>query len=235
MYSLASNKRSLCSKTHPFFQVIFPVPYDNKFYKRLLNKDNSDVYCKIAFTGKEFVGGITCKVEASSNKLYIMTLACYATYRRQGVGSRLLTDVMSSFPNVASIYLHVQATNEDAVSFYRRFGFEVVETQKNYYRRMFDDKKSVHSPLDAFVLEKKITERWNNFDQYVVLVKIQIRQSSTNQIWSKQCLLKIKTSLLDHDFSLFGLFWNFMFNSNILNWPTQFRHVWYLLHFNPTK
>ena len=98
-----------------------------------------------------------------------------------------------------------------------------------------DDKKSVHSPLDAFVLEKKITERWNNFDQYVVLVKIQIRQSSTNQIWSKQCLLKIKTSLLDHDFSLFGLFWNFMFNSNILNWPTQFRHVWYLLHFNPTE
>ena len=38
------------------------------------------------------------------------------------------------------IEIILQATNEDAIHFYRRFGFEIFETVKNFYRRIQDDK-----------------------------------------------------------------------------------------------
>ena len=41
-----------------------------------------------------------------------------------------------------------QVNNEDAINFYRNFGFDVVETKENYYKRI--------EPPDAYVLEKKL-------------------------------------------------------------------------------
>lgn len=43
---------------------------------------------------------------------------------------------------------HVQINNESALDFYKRFGFEIVETVENYYKRI--------EPADAYVLEKKL-------------------------------------------------------------------------------
>lgn len=44
--------------------------------------------------------------------------------------------------------LHVQVNNDDAVRFYKKFGFEVGETVLNYYKRI--------DPPDAFLLTKKL-------------------------------------------------------------------------------
>ena len=41
---------------------------------------------------------------------------------------------------------HVQINNEDAIKFYERFGFEIVEKKENYYKRI--------EPADAYVLKK---------------------------------------------------------------------------------
>lgn len=43
---------------------------------------------------------------------------------------------------------HVQVSNEGAIDFYKRFGFEVVETKKHYYKRI--------EPADAHVLQKTV-------------------------------------------------------------------------------
>lgn len=45
-------------------------------------------------------------------------------------------------------FSHVQVSNEGALAFYKKFGFEVIETSENYYKRI--------EPADAFVLEKKL-------------------------------------------------------------------------------
>ena len=46
---------------------------------------------------------------------------------------------------------HVQVNNDSAIEFYKKFGFEIVETKKQYYKRI--------EPSDAYVLQKTLTKR----------------------------------------------------------------------------
>lgn len=43
---------------------------------------------------------------------------------------------------------HVQVNNEGAIEFYKKFGFEIVETKEHYYKRI--------EPADAHVLQKNL-------------------------------------------------------------------------------
>ena len=43
---------------------------------------------------------------------------------------------------------HVQVSNADAIAFYERFGFHIIERKENYYKRI--------EPSDAFVLQKNL-------------------------------------------------------------------------------
>lgn len=43
---------------------------------------------------------------------------------------------------------HVQVNNEGAIDFYKKFGFEIVETKEHYYKRI--------EPADAHVLQKTL-------------------------------------------------------------------------------
>ncbi|XP_073474025.1 LOW QUALITY PROTEIN: N-alpha-acetyltransferase 50-like [Aquarana catesbeiana] len=129
-------------------QVIFPVSYNDKFYKDVLEVGE---LAKLAYFNDIAVGAVCCRVDHSQNqkRLYIMTLGCLAPYRRLGIGTKMLNHVLNicekdgTFDN---IYLHVQISNESAIDFYRKFGFEIIETKKNYYKRI--------EPADAHVLQK---------------------------------------------------------------------------------
>ena len=45
------------------------------------------------------------------------------------------------------MFRHVQVNNDDALAFYNKFNFEVLERKEQYYKRI--------EPSDAFVLSKK--------------------------------------------------------------------------------
>ncbi|KAI9144085.1 acyl-CoA N-acyltransferase [Paraphysoderma sedebokerense] len=141
--------------------VIFPVTYNDKFYKDILEVGE---YAKMAYYNDICVGGVCCRKEPitpastpssggkdkDSYKLYIMTLGVLAAYRRLGIGTDLLNHILThaqSDPKAAEVWLHVQTSNTDALDFYKKHGFEVKETVKDYYKNI--------SPTDAYILVKK--------------------------------------------------------------------------------
>ena len=96
-----------------------------------------------------------------------MTLGCLAPYRRLGIGTKMLEHVLNVVKDdghFTSIFLHVQINNESAIEFYKKFGFNIVETKEQYYkvRKDFSRKESFLTlnylqriePADAHVLEK---------------------------------------------------------------------------------
>ncbi|KAE8735441.1 N-alpha-acetyltransferase 50 [Hibiscus syriacus] len=132
--------------------VLFPVRYNEKYYADALASGD---LTKLAYYSDICVGSIVCRLEkkeSRSVRAYIMTLGVLAPYRGLGIGTRLLNHVIDLClkQNIQEIYLHVQTNNDDAVNFYKKFGFEITETIKNYYTNM--------DPPDCFVLTKFITQ-----------------------------------------------------------------------------
>lgn len=68
-----------------------------------------------------------------------------------GAGSKLLQNALElckDDPNIEEVYLHVQINNDEAIEFYRQFGFEITDTIKNYYKRI--------EPPHCYVLSKSL-------------------------------------------------------------------------------
>ncbi|KAH9760834.1 N-acetyltransferase domain-containing protein [Citrus sinensis] len=101
------------------------------------------------------VGAIACRLEKKEGGaicVYIMTLGVLAPYRGLGIGTKLLNHVLDlcAKQNISEVYLHVQTNNEDAINFYKKFGFDITDTIKNYYTNI--------TPPDCYVLTKFITQ-----------------------------------------------------------------------------
>jgi len=135
-------------------QVVFPVSYNDKFYKDVLEVGDM---ANLAFYNDIVVGAVCCRVQETKEKdvnkpvkrLYIMTLGCLARYRRLGIGTKLLEHVLNICEkdgDFDSIFLHVQVNNSSAIDFYMKNGFEIIETKSQYYKRI--------EPADAHVLQK---------------------------------------------------------------------------------
>lgn len=68
-----------------------------------------------------------------------MILTVLPSYRRRGVACSLLRHLLEKAEennDVAEVYLHVQTSNTEALSFYLKHGFENVGVIENYYRRI---------------------------------------------------------------------------------------------------
>ncbi|KAJ0786936.1 putative transferase transcription regulator GNAT family [Helianthus annuus] len=151
--------------------VLFPVRYNDKYYADALASHHftklgyDDVLVCIermptrclmkcrTYYSDICVGSIACRLEKKEDgaiRVYIMTLGVLAPYRGLGIGTKLLNHVidLSSKENIGEIYLHVQTNNEDAINFYKKFGFEITETIKNYYARI--------TPPDCYVVTKYV-------------------------------------------------------------------------------
>eukprot|EP00897_Mesotaenium_endlicherianum_P003622 jgi/Mesen1/3288/ME000191S02429 len=131
--------------------ALFPVSYQEKFYKDAVLAGE---YAKLALCGDIHVGAIATRLEkkeTGGQRAYIMTLGVLAPYRRRGIGSKLLRHVLSlceQDPSVEEIYLHVQTSNDEALEFYKKFGFQVTGTIERYYRRI--------QPPDCYILSKAL-------------------------------------------------------------------------------
>ncbi|KNA17549.1 hypothetical protein SOVF_079070 [Spinacia oleracea] len=131
--------------------TLFPVRYNDKYYADSLA---SGEFTKLAYYSDICVGAIACRLEkkdAGGLRVYIMTLGVLAPYRGLGIGTKLLNHVLelSSKQNISEVYLHVQTNNEDALNFYKKFGFDITDTIQNYYTNI--------TPPDCYVVTKYIS------------------------------------------------------------------------------
>lgn len=78
-----------------------------------------------------------CGMYISFGEGEIVTVAVAETYRRRGVGSKILQYLFfeSIKSDVRSFFLEVRESNHAAISLYKSFGFRSVGFRKNFYEK----------------------------------------------------------------------------------------------------
>ncbi len=81
------------------------------------------------------------------NKARIVMLAVEKDYRKQGIGSQLIKQLLKcpKIQHCAETYLEVKPNNHQAIQIYEKFGFTKKELIKNMY----------HDGSDALLMSKK--------------------------------------------------------------------------------
>ena len=81
----------------------------------------------------------------------MMNVAVHPEFRRQGIGEKLVEQLVAQLKGISShaLMLEVRASNAPAIGLYEKMGFQQVGLRKNYYR---DPKE------DALILRKE----WEN-------------------------------------------------------------------------
>ena len=81
----------------------------------------------------------------------MMNVAVHPDFRRQGIGEKLVEQLVTELKAIGShaLMLEVRASNAPAIGLYEKMGFQQVGLRKNYYR---DPKE------DALILRKE----WEN-------------------------------------------------------------------------
>lgn len=66
----------------------------------------------------------------------VITIDVHPAFRRKGFGTRMLHYVETELRKhrIGTEYLHVSVDNEPALRFYKKEGFEIIDSIKNYYR-----------------------------------------------------------------------------------------------------
>ncbi|KAJ3261886.1 hypothetical protein HDU77_000699 [Chytriomyces hyalinus] len=155
-------------------EAIFPIKYNDSFYNSvLINRAFSLLALDSSNRPLKCMGAICCRRERNGQPvsipaddyapgldyLYIMTIGVLGQYRKSGIGSALLMALIgraTADQTVAHIQLHVQISNENALSFYLKHNFRIVSQVRDYY--VFN--KGVIPP-HAFLLRKNVKEGLN--------------------------------------------------------------------------
>lgn len=127
-----------------------PVRYQEGFYARIVSKNR---YGRFAYYNDIIVGSITWKYDHCKDErnVYIMTINVLDAYKRNGIGSQLLNELIrlhKDMKEIKYINLHVQICNEIAKNFYLKNGFENVRMIENYYTDI--------EPKEAYYLRLKL-------------------------------------------------------------------------------
>lgn len=134
-------------------RVIFPgIPLADAVYKECMATDLT----QLAYHNDILIGGIACRLERLPNgktRVYVISLGVLAPYRGYGVGSSLVSNLISSASKDATIeeiQCHVQASNDEAIRFYERLGFAQGEKIEGYYKKLPQEDQA------AILLTKKL-------------------------------------------------------------------------------
>lgn len=93
----------------------------------------------VALDGERVVGYIGSQTVMDESDM--MNVAVHPDYRKQGIATALIVGLVEELRNRGShcLTLEVRASNETAISVYRKLEFQEVGRRKNYYRNPRED------------------------------------------------------------------------------------------------
>ena len=93
----------------------------------------------VAVTGDTVVGYVGS--QSVMGEADMMNLAVVPEHRRQGIGRRLVEELVSRLTanQVKSLTLEVRASNDPAIALYHEMGFQAVGRRPGYYRNPKED------------------------------------------------------------------------------------------------
>jgi len=82
------------------------------------------------------VVGFIVGIKMSNGVARITMLSINKKYRKQGIGSALLTQFLKemSLQNIRQVELEVRINNDAAIKFYKKHGFDIMETVSSFYQ-----------------------------------------------------------------------------------------------------
>ncbi len=99
--------------------------------KKILKKDYNRFY--VYEVDGKIVGFLHATVLYENTE--IINLIVEPTYRKQKIASNLFDTLLTELPlDVKIITLEVNVNNKEAISFYQKFGFEIISKRKKYYQ-----------------------------------------------------------------------------------------------------
>ncbi len=89
---------------------------------------------KVALLKDNLVGYICANLIV--NEGHILNLATHPEFRRQGIGTRLMKEVLKELKDKGCkfVYLEVRVSSFGARKFYEKLGFKVVGIRRDYYQ-----------------------------------------------------------------------------------------------------
>jgi len=126
---------------------IFPDPWPLSAFAEQL-ADNS-WHTLVAESDGGIIGYACCLLAAG--ECHLANIAVHPAWRRKSVAKQLLDHILkvAGEGGCHTVLLEVRPSNEEAIAFYRRFGFEKLYQRPRYYSRPKEDALVMVRGLDA--------------------------------------------------------------------------------------
>jgi ribosomal-protein-alanine N-acetyltransferase len=123
-------------------QTCLPENYTDIFFIDLFRRYPETFV--IAEEDEKIAGYIMCRVEVGLSSIglgglvkkgHVVSVAVLPEHRRKGIGEALVIQAMEGMRkyNAKQCYLEVRVTNQEAISLYKKLGFDVTRTIHGYY------------------------------------------------------------------------------------------------------
>jgi [ribosomal protein S18]-alanine N-acetyltransferase len=119
-----------------------PENYSTLFFMNLYKRFPETFI--VAEINREIVGYIMCRIETGipsfkvlgiAKKGHVISIAVLPEHHRKGIGNQLIKKATRAMVNYKAkeCYLEVRESNLPAIKLYKKLGFEVVRSIRNYY------------------------------------------------------------------------------------------------------
>ena len=118
-------------------KLCFSAPWSENSIASELNNPRS--FWLVALDGERVAGYVGSQTVMDESDM--MNVAVHPDYRKQGIATALIVGLVEELRNRGShcLTLEVRASNETAISVYRKLEFQEVGRRKNYYRNPRED------------------------------------------------------------------------------------------------